>query len=143
MALKVPDYTAPFSMTPLHFSHERAGGMIVVGPDGTRFTDEKFHTRHGKIRRHGLWSPMPVPCPMFMVFDHAIFTGGPLYDKKPLSGWGRIMERYPWSEDNVAELERGWITRAETLRDLAGSIGLNAGALEASVLRWNHFCETG
>ena len=74
---------------------------------------------------------------MFMVFDHAVFTGGPLYDMKPVSGWGRIMERYEWSADNSAELERGWIKRGETIAELAGSIGLNPGALEASVLRWN------
>jgi hypothetical protein len=80
---------------------------------------------------------------MFMVFDHAVFTAGPLYDTKPVSGWGRIMERYEWSRDNGAELERGWIRRAETISGLAASIGLDAAALEASVLRWNHCCETG
>jgi succinate dehydrogenase/fumarate reductase flavoprotein subunit len=141
MALKVTEYKSPFSMMPLHYSHERAGGMIVVGADGGRFTDEKFHTRHGKIRRHGQWMPMPVPCPMFMVFDHTIFTAGPLYDRKPVSGWGRIMERYAWSEDNRTELERGWIVRAETVRELAAVIHLNPDALEASVLRWNQHCE--
>ena len=143
MALKVPEYKAPFSMTPLHHAHEPPGGMIVVGPDANRFTDEKFHTRHGKIRRNGQWCPIPVPCPMFMVFDHALFAGGPLYDMKPVSGWGRIMERYEWSADNSAELQRGWIRRAETVAGLAASIGLNAGALEESVRRWNCNCETG
>lgn len=143
MALKVPEYKAPFSMTPLHHAHEPPGGMIVVGPDANRFTDEKFHTKHGKIRRNGQWCPMPVPCPMFMVFDHALFASGPLYDMKPVSGWGRIMERYEWSADNSAELRRGWIKRAETVAGLAASIGLNAGALEESVRRWNRICESG
>lgn len=143
MALKVPEYKSPFSMAPLHFSHERPGGMIVVGPDANRFTDEKFHTRHGKIRRSGEWCPMPVPCPMFMVFDHALFACGPLYDKKPVSGWGRIMERYEWSADNNAELQRGWIKRAETVAGLAASIGLNPDALEESIRRWNRICESG
>jgi hypothetical protein len=90
MALKVAEYKAPFSMLLLHYSHERPGGMIVVGPDAKRFTDEKFHTRHGKIKRHEHWMPMPVPTPMFIVFDHTVFSGGPLYDAKPASGWGRI-----------------------------------------------------
>jgi succinate dehydrogenase/fumarate reductase flavoprotein subunit len=141
MALKVPEYKTTFSMMALHFSHEQPGGMIVVGPDANRFCDEKLKTRHGKIKKNGQWCPMPVPCPMFMVFDHALFTCGPLYDMKPVSGWGRIIERYEWSKDNSAELRRGWIKRGETLAGLAAAIGLKPGALEETVSRWNRTCE--
>jgi succinate dehydrogenase/fumarate reductase flavoprotein subunit len=62
---------------------------------------------------------------------------------KPVSGWGRIMERYEWSRDNQAELRRGWIKRGETLRDLAAALGLDPAALEASVARWNRNTESG
>ena len=51
MGLKVPEYKTTFSLTPLHFSHEQAGGMICVGPDGGRFCDEKLRTMHGKIKK--------------------------------------------------------------------------------------------
>ena len=141
MALKVPDYKTTFSMSALHFSHEQSGGMIVVGPDASRFTNEKLRTLHGKINKHGRWGPAPAPCPMFMVFDHALFTAGPLYDKNPVMGWSRIVERYDWSADNVAELERGWIRRADTIAALARRIGLDPAALEASVQRWNSGCD--
>jgi len=137
MALKVPEYKTTFSMTPLHFGHEQPGGMIIVGPDASRFCNEKLRAMHGKIKKHGKWIPHPVPCPMHMVFDHAVFSSGPLYDKKPVSGWGRIVERYDWSDDNVAELKRGWIKRAETIADLAKLIGLDPRALEETVSRWN------
>jgi hypothetical protein len=143
MALKVPEYKTTFSMTPLHFGHEQPGGMIVVGPDGKRFGDEKYRTRHGKVHANGRWMPLSVPCPMHMVIDHALFTHGPLYDKHPVSGWGRIVERYDWSEDNVAELERGWIKKADTLAELAEVIGVSAAALEESVARWNENCAAG
>ena len=143
MALKVPEYKTTFSMAALHFSHEQPGGMIVVGPDANRFTDEKLRTLHGKIRKNGRWSPAPAPCPMFMLFDHALFASGPLYDKKPVMGWGRIMERYDWSEDNTAELERGWIKQAATVAELARATGLDAAALEQSVGRWNSGCDSG
>jgi succinate dehydrogenase/fumarate reductase flavoprotein subunit len=140
MALKVPEYKTTFSMTPLHFAHEQPGGMIVVGPDANRFTDEKLRTLHGKIKKNGRWGPAPAPCPMFMVFDHALFSCGPLYDKKPVMGWGRIIERYDWSEDNSAELKRGWIEQADTISSLARAIGLDPDALEAAVERWNGCC---
>ena len=122
MALKVPEIPTTFSMTPLNYTREIAGGMVVVGPDGQRFTDEKGHTSHGKVKRNGWWSPLVTPCPMFMVFDQAVFSAGPLYDKRPESGWTRMVVQYDWSDDNAAELARGWIRRADTLPALAGLI---------------------
>ena len=143
MALKVPDYKTTFSMTPLHFNHEQPGGMIVVGPDAKRFTNEKFKTRHGKIKANGQWTKLPTPCPMFMIFDHSVFNSGPLYDTKPVSGWSRLIERYQWSHDNQAELKRGWIKSANSISELAISIELDPKELTQSIESWNSICKTG
>jgi succinate dehydrogenase/fumarate reductase flavoprotein subunit len=137
MALKVPEFHTTFSMRALHFSKEMAGGMIVVGPDAQRFTDEKYKTSHGKVKKHGRWAPLMTPCPMFMVFDHTLYAAGPLYDKEPSHGWMQIIERYDWSDDNRAELERGWIRKADTITDLARRLGLDPTTLYATVARWN------
>ena len=61
MALKVPEVPTTFSMQALHYSKELPGGAIVVGPDGRRFTDEKFKTRHGKVPVNGNWLPLATP----------------------------------------------------------------------------------
>ena len=143
MALKVPEVRTTFSMQALHFSKVMPGGMIVVGPDARRFTDEKFKTRHGKVPVHNRWLPLPTPCPMFMIFDHRLFCAGPLYDKHPSHGWTQIIERYDWSADNRAELARGWIKTAATIPELAVALGLDPGALSATVHRWNRFCDAG
>ncbi|HUB15312.1 MAG TPA: FAD-binding protein [Acetobacteraceae bacterium] len=143
MALKVPDVRTSFSMQALHYSKEMPGGMIVVGPDGRRFCDEKFKTRHGKVPVNGRWLPLATPCPMFMIFDQTLLAAGPLYDKHPSHGWTQIIERYDWSPDNSAELAKGWIRRADSLAALAALIGLDAAALEDSVRRWNQGCEAG
>ena len=143
MALKVPEVRTSFSMQALHYSKAQPGGMIVVGPDGRRFTDEKFKTRHGKIPVNGRWMPLATPCPMFMIFDHTLFSAGPLYDKHPSHGWTQIVERYPWSEDNSAELAKGWIRCADTLAALAAHVGLDPVALTGTVSRWNLDCEAG
>jgi len=143
MALKVPEVRTTFSMQALHYSKQTPGGMIVVGPDGRRFCDEKFKTRHGKIPVNGRWLPLATPCPMFMVFDHALFSAGPLYDKHPSHGWTQIIERYPWSEDNSVELAKGWIRRADSIGTLASLIGLDPTALVDSIGRWNAFCDEG
>lgn len=143
MALKVPEVRTSFSMQALHFSKAMPGGMIVVGPDARRFCNEKFKTRHGKVPMNGRWLPLPVPCPMFMVFDHRLFSAGPLYDKHPSHGWTQIIERYPWSEDNGAELAKDWIKRGDSLPALAANLGLDGTALGETVARWNRACDAG
>src|SRR4029078_10980010 len=85
--------------------------------------------------------PLFPPCPMFMIFDHALFAAGPLYDKHPSHGWTQIVERYAWSEDNRAELAKGWIEAADTLPALAGILGLDPMALADTVTRWNRCCD--
>ncbi|HBC08612.1 MAG TPA: FAD-binding dehydrogenase, partial [Rhodospirillaceae bacterium] len=137
MALKVPEFPATFSIQALHFAKEYPGGMIIVGPDGGRFYDEKFKHRHGKVPINGVWSPMHVPTPMFMVFDQDMMSAAPLYNKNPNRGWTPIITRYDWSDDNSAELEKGWIKKGETIEDLARTIGLDPAALGATVERWN------
>lgn len=143
MALKVPDFPTTLSMRPLHFGHELQGGMIVVGPDGRRFTDEKYKTRHGKVWQSGKWMPLRTPCPMYMIFDHTMFTNEPLYDGSQPSGWTPIMIGYSWSRDNRAELERGWIRRGESLAALAQALELPPEALTDTVRRWNAQCARG
>jgi succinate dehydrogenase/fumarate reductase flavoprotein subunit len=140
MALKVPEVRTTFSMQALHYSKETPGGMIVVGPDARRFTDEKFKTRHGKIPVNGRWLPLSTPCPMFLIVDHTQFSAGPLYDKHPSHGWTQIIERYDWSENNSAELAKGWIKTADSLAALASAVGLDADTLVDTVNRWNRCC---
>ncbi len=143
MALKVPEIRTSFSMQALHFSKAMPGGMIVVGPDARRFADEKFKTRHGKVPVAGSWLPLSTPCPMFMVFDHALFASGPLYDQHPSHGWTQIIERYPWSEDNRAELAKGWIKTAADIPSLAATLALDPAILADTVGRWNRHCDEG
>src|ERR1700712_5573052 len=136
MALKVPEVRTTFSMQALHYSKETPGGMIVVGPNAKRFTDEKYRTRHGKIPANGSWFPLPTPCPMYLIFDHTLFSSGPLYDKHPSNGWTQIIEQYDWSEDNSVELAKGWIKTADSLADLASTLGLDPAILVDTVARW-------
>src|SRR5215475_14092263 len=141
MALKVPEIRTSLSMQALHYSKTPPGGMVVVGPDGRRFCDEKYKTRHGKIPVNGRWLPLSTPCPMYMIFDHTMFASGPLYDGHPSHGWTQIVERYEWSEDNSAELAKGWIKTADRLEALAAVVGLDPEALGDTVGRWNRHCE--
>jgi len=143
MAMKVPEVPTSLSMQNLHYSKIIPGGMIIVGPDGRRFCDEKFKTRHGKVPKNGVWLPLATPCPMHMIVDHTNFSAGPLYDGNPTHGWTQIVEQPEWSADNSAEVAKGWVKKGETLADLATEIGVDAGALEDSVTRWNASAAAG
>jgi succinate dehydrogenase/fumarate reductase flavoprotein subunit len=143
MALKVPEVRTSFSMQALHYSKEIPGGMIVVGPDARRFCDEKYKTRHGKVPVNGRWLPLSTPCPMYMIFDHALFAAGPLYDAHPSHGWTQIIEKYDWSADNSRELAKGWVTRGNNIAALAAALGLDPATLAETVARWNRACDAG
>jgi len=54
-----------------------------------------------------------------------------------------MVERYDWSDDNGAELAKGWIKQAETLRALAQIMGLPPAVLEETIIRWNAHCHVG
>ncbi len=143
MALKVPEVPTTFSMQALHFSKIVPGGMVVVGPDGKRFTDEKYKTRHGKVQANGTWKALSTPCPMYMFFDQKMMMSGPLYDKTPSHGWTQIIERYGWSEDNQVELDKGWIIKAPTLAALAAKTGLAPEVLPETIEQWNAYAHAG
>lgn len=143
MAFKAADIPTTFSMQAFNYKKEMAGGAIAVGPDAKRFTDEKYKNRHGKVPMHGTWKKMPTPCPMQMIFDHTHMTAGPLWDKRPTHGWTQVVEKCDWSDDNSAELAKGWIKKAETIEELAEIVGLDPTALAKTVTRWNEGCEVG
>lgn len=54
-----------------------------------------------------------------------------------------ITEAYLWSEDNSAELERGWIKKADTLEGLAELVGIDPEGLASEVERFNGFAQAG
>jgi hypothetical protein len=56
---------------------------------------------------NGRWLPLFTPCPMFLIFDHTLFSAGPLYHKHPSHGWTQIIERYNWSKDNRGQAGEG------------------------------------
>ncbi|MQG50360.1 MAG: FAD-binding protein [SAR202 cluster bacterium] len=142
-ALKVDEYPTSFSMQALHFSKETPGGMIVIGSNGERFWDEKYKTHHGKVKNNGVWAPLTAPCPLYMIFDHTLFTSGPLYDKEPRSAWNPMVDQYDWSDSNEAELAKGWIKKADTIEDLADQINHDPAVLQDTINKWNYSCELG
>lgn len=121
-----------------------AHNYLWVGADGRRFVDETAAPCHGHILRDGSYELFPVR-PFHLIFDEQMRTAGPLSptpDVLPV-GWSLLMNGARWSADNSAELEKGWIERADSIAELAEIIGLDARALEHTVDRYNAACAEG
>jgi succinate dehydrogenase/fumarate reductase flavoprotein subunit len=119
---------------------------LFVAGDGSRFTMEGepclIGDLHGKVKRHGDWGQQVLPTPIYMIFDEAFRQSGHI--GKATADWdvshGNL---YHWSEDNLREVEKGWIKRADTLPGLAALIDIPAEALVASVTRFDAFAVKG
>jgi succinate dehydrogenase/fumarate reductase flavoprotein subunit len=120
------------------------GGFVVLDRYGHRFCDEYRYTRI-----HTLWYEMLAydaerrehpRIPSHWLFDHTRFAAGPL---TPPSIGPAGMGLYTWSDDNQAELERGWVLRGDTVEEVAALAGLDPDAAAASVAAYNAACAGG
>jgi glycine/D-amino acid oxidase-like deaminating enzyme len=124
------------------FAQPAEGRFIYVGADGRRFVDETLQTRHGKIRTRGMFDFHPG-VPMWTIFDENARLAGPIvWPRETYAAcWMKQIERYSWSADNSAEIERGWIVRGSTLGELAEKLEIDAEGLQAEIARYNAWAE--
>lgn len=115
---------------------------IDVGAGDERFIDETFEWQltHYKQKVQGQWidTPHHRVLPMHMIFDETTRLHNRLVVQ--VMGWNSIVEAYPWSEDNSAEIARGWIVAADSIGELAGRIGRDPHRLAQTVQRYNDAC---
>lgn len=136
---------------------------IFVNRDGKRFMDETASLQHSKDDRvfgytrfegglHTTRENTGYPnVPAFIVFDEAHMSAGPVMSMDNM-GWNS-RGLYTWSDDNQAELERGWIVKADTLEELAAKVygtdmwgnevSIDPDGLAEQVKAYNEACETG
>jgi 3-oxosteroid 1-dehydrogenase len=86
--------------------------------------------------------------PCFSIFDQSAVA-------RPVVTTGRLgplaLGNYAWSEDNSAEIAKGWILKGDTIEELAGVIAQDpdaAGKMKPEVLadtlrRYNEYCANG
>ncbi|MGA1979708.1 MAG: sigma-70 family RNA polymerase sigma factor [Sedimentisphaerales bacterium] len=125
-------------------------GYICVDKYGKRFMSENQPSRHGFGQKEYLMffdgingTLSRIPC--YYIFDETTRTRSPI---GPSGGGGRgggpggggmgwfsNHPTYQWSRDNSAEIEKGWITKGETVADLATKLGMKE--LEATLTKYN------
>jgi succinate dehydrogenase/fumarate reductase flavoprotein subunit len=112
----------------LNFTGFATTAMINVGGNGRRFMKETEPGRHGHVEIGGSWISLSVPQNAWTVFDET----------------ARAVPAYPqWSQGMTEEINKGWIIKADTIRELAEKIGVNPAGLEAQVAEYNGYCRAG
>ncbi len=142
-----------------------ANSYIFVNSAGKRFMNETATLQHSKNDSifqynyfegdlHSDITDTRYPnAPAFMVFDQAMMEAGPVADVDG-AGMGWVIHGlYTWSQDNQAELERGWIVQADTLEELAekasaadiwgNEVHIDPAGLAEAVEAYNAACEAG
>ena len=116
--------------------------VIIVDRYGKRFAQEiyKPYSFYWEMSRFDTEKAEFPRIPSHMIFDEKTRREGPIAN--PSGPYGP-MKLYEWSPDNSVEVARGWIRKADTIRELAEVIGVPAGNLEETVSAWNRYCREG
>ena len=130
---------------------------IFVNGKGERFMDEEMYIVHTKCQLPFFDYDGTFPIynsyenlPMYVVFDQSMFEGGPVGPRDYFCGYASMYGLYNWSEDNQAELERGWFVKGDTIEELvanlaaqSGNPAIDAEALRATIAEYNAACAAG
>jgi succinate dehydrogenase/fumarate reductase flavoprotein subunit len=147
----VPEYKAAWLLV--------FGRGIWVNKYGWRYTDEGV-----KIKSHNWWlkhsdfnleEPGYADLPTYLIFDETIRKQGPI-SANSASGDAYLLgiQAYPaalggcpegWSQDNMREIEKGWIKKGDTIEELGRLIGgkMDPATLKETVSKYNSYCEQG
>jgi succinate dehydrogenase/fumarate reductase flavoprotein subunit len=133
-AFKAAEYDAAFAID-FH-----GPGFVLVNAAGQRFGDETGYEVHERLR--ALVNVKPAlgyypALPAYGICDGATLRAG------ALSGVVGTPNDYRWSADNLAEVRRGWITRAGGPAELAGRLGLDPSVLTATLTGFNAAAAAG
>ena len=135
LKLKFPDFPTAFGEA------LGQGSFIVVDKNGKRFKAENELGGYS-----GYWNALVYdtgqihvapPSPVWWVFDEKRRTSGPLV--RTNLGAAGPLKMYDWSPDNSKEVTRGWISRADSIKDLAVKIKIDPENLATEVARFNSF----
>ncbi len=130
---------------------------IFVNTKGERFMDEEMYIVHTKCQLPFLDYDGTFPnyngyfnLPMYVIFDQAMLDAGPVGPRDYWCGFASMYNVYNWSEDNQAEVERGWIVKADTIDELveklaaqSGNEPIDAENLKKTIEAYNEGCANG
>ena len=141
LGIKVPDFDSTFMR-----NFTMAGNSwIEIDSENKRFYNEAYgyHRQHMKYMEYGRYVDLPHEraLPVSLIFDEKTREAGSIASQ--WLSWPTTTEGYTWSSDNLAEIEKGWIIKADTIEELAEKIDRDPVELQAAIDEWNAACDAG
>jgi succinate dehydrogenase/fumarate reductase flavoprotein subunit len=122
------------------------GNYVLVNKYGKRFMNDTKSLTHIKESLELTYfdhEKVEYPnLPFYIIFDETYRMKQPLVPKNTFQ-WAHVHKVVEWSSDNSAEIEKGWVLKATTLKELAVKAGIDPAGLEATVSKYNEFCQAG
>ena len=141
LGIETPDFESTFILN-MTF---KGGSYLQVDAEGNRFFDESktYHRQHMKDLQYGKWLDLPheEALPVWMIFDENVRTQDSIVS--PWLSWPITTENYQWSADNSAEIEKGWILKADTIEELAEKMGYDPSKIKETVDNFNAMVDLG
>jgi succinate dehydrogenase/fumarate reductase flavoprotein subunit len=123
-----PEITRDGELVPQFEWGRGAPSSIIVNRKGKRFANEAL-PYNDFPKAFGIYDPQAVEFPNagpgFLIFDRTVRDSQ------------RILSMFPGQPDP------DWAVKAGTIRELAAEIGIDADALDETVLRYNQYAEKG
>ncbi len=117
---------------------------IYINKNGKRFMNESIMLSHRKelfkVQYFDHERAEYPNIPFYMVFDETFRKKRPIVAH---GSWWYTHNVYKWSDDNSAEIEQGWIVKANTMKELAEKIEVDPDGLEETVSQYNEYCTIG
>lgn len=141
LGIKVPDFESAF----LRQMTFKTYSWIEIDADSNRFYDEAktYHRQHMKQVEYGRYTDLPHEraLPVHLIFDEDTRQGDVIVT--PWLSWPITTEGYKWSADNQAEIDKGWIIKADSIEELAEKIGRSPEKLKVTIDRYNEMVDNG
>jgi succinate dehydrogenase/fumarate reductase flavoprotein subunit len=119
------------------------GSYIYVNKYGKRFMNElksMVHTKESLELTYFSHDRVEYPNqPFYAIFDESVRSKQQRGRQGGMT-WNAVYGLYQWSEGSSAEIEKGWVSRADTLRDLAAKMRIEPDGLQETVAKYNQFC---
>ncbi|MDR3440612.1 FAD-binding protein [Telmatospirillum sp.] len=139
LGLKVPEYDGALQI------RTAASGFVIVDTLGNRFFNERgteYHAGLLAVDFYDVHTQKHPRIPCYMIFDETTRRQGPVTVFSSVGYTGQ-KKNYKWSADNKSEIEKGWITQASSVEELATKIGVDQASLSATIGKWNQDIKGG
>jgi succinate dehydrogenase/fumarate reductase flavoprotein subunit len=118
-------------------------GAIFTDRSGRRFTNEEYkvHALYYELASYDSQTTSYPRVPAWWFFDERRRSQSAITAK--YFGPTGPLDEIPFSDDNLPEIEKGWIRKADSVAELADLCGLDRDTLERTFSRYNEHCQEG